>query len=110
MEGLRLLGVCVEAAQRISKREDTDVLVKRADGVLLIYIDGEEQEVPWLASPMPATAPGQPATMLDMSPTEIQLGRWHKDLERFIPSRTMSVEDFLQLAEMQGRTAKFGGR
>ena len=105
MDGLRLFGNCDDAARYFSKHEPADVVVICADGSKHVYIEGEDREIPWLAAPMPLQPLGQPVTSLDMTPVEVQLGRWSDEAENFIHSRTMSVEDFLNLAGLSKRTA-----
>jgi len=108
MDGLRLFGICDEAAQYFSKHEPADVYVICADGSSHVYIKGDEREVPWLGSPMPLMPLGQEASSLDMTPNEVQLGRWSdgtgNEIEGFTPTKTMSVEDFLSLAALIKRT------
>jgi hypothetical protein len=109
MDGLRLFGLCGEAAQNYSRHESVDVLVIRADGSGHVYINGNEREIPWLGAPMPLKPLGHEASFPDMTPTEVQLGRWsdgtNDEIEGFIPSQTMSVADFLSLAALINRTA-----
>jgi hypothetical protein len=104
MDGLRLFGVCDEAAQYYSKHQSADVLVICADGSGHVYIKGNGREIPWLGAPMPVKPLGQEVSSLDMTPNEVQLGRWTDETEDFIPSKTMSVADFLSLARLIKRT------
>ena len=109
MDGLRLFGICDEAAQYCSKHMSVDVSVICADGSDQVYIKGSNREIPWLGAPMPVKPLGQEVSSLDMTPNEVQLGRWTDETgdepEGFIPSKTMSVADFLSLSALIKRTA-----
>jgi hypothetical protein len=102
MNDLRLLGAVEEAALRVSLESDIDVAVSPADGSTSIYMQGKDATPPWLAAAAPEKRQAQPVAYADMTPVRIQFGRWHEELEKFIPSRTLTVSDFLSLH----RTAK----
>jgi hypothetical protein len=104
MDGLRLFGICDEAAQSYSRHASVDVLVICADGSGHVYVNGSCHEIPWLAAPMPLMPLGQEAFSLDQTPNEVQLGKWSDESDGFIPGRTMSVEEFLSLAALIKRT------
>lgn len=97
MNDLRLAGDVVDAAQYISTHGETDIEVLFADGSRVLYIKGKGEDVTpvWLSSPMPEMQPGRPASHLDMTPTQIRLGRWHSEAEKFIASNSFSVQEFL---------------
>lgn len=97
MNDLRLAGDVVDAAQYISRHGQTDIEVLFADGSRVLYIKGEDVTPVWLSSPMPEMQPGRPPSHLDMTPTQIRLGRWQTEAEKFVASNSFSVEDFLDL-------------
>jgi|SRR5215470_11746550 len=97
MGGLRLLEEVEAAARNFSLNENTDVAISRADGSTTVYINGQDATPPWLAGPTPEKMQGQPVTYANLTPTQVQLGHWHEELEQFIPSGTMTVEEFLSL-------------
>ena len=97
MNDLRLAGDVVDAAQYISTHGETDIEVLFAAGSRVLYIKGEDVTPVWLSSPMPEMQPGRPASHLDMTPTQIRLGRWHSEAEKFIASNSFSVQEFLDL-------------
>ena len=98
MEGFRLLEKCEEAARAFSKRESLDVLVVCENDSKYLYIDGEERMIPWLAGSMPLRPHGEQVPYMDLRPVQVQSGHWSDEGEKFVPSRLMSVEEFLSLA------------
>ncbi len=97
MSNLRLADEVINAAKHISAHEETDVEVLLADGSRLLYVEGEDATPVWWAAPMPQMQPGQSPSYLDMTPKEVRLGRWHDEAEEFISSRSLSIEEFLEL-------------
>ena len=97
MNDLRLADEVLKAAEYVSLHEDTDVAVLRVDGPVSIYVKGEDITPVWLASAMPQMKQGQPASYLDMTPTGVRFGRWQTEGDNFVASRSLSVEQFLEL-------------
>jgi hypothetical protein len=84
------------AADFVSAHEDIDVEITSADGSRVLYVDGKEIAPVWLAAPMPLMEPGQPASQLDITPTQVRLGRWHSEAGEFVSSgNDLSIPSFL---------------
>jgi hypothetical protein len=98
MKGLKLFAICDKAARNYSKTASLDVLVVCESGSKFLYLDGEEREIPWFGSAMPLHSQGQKVPELELSPVGVQSGHWSDEAENFIASRTMTVEEFLTLA------------
>jgi hypothetical protein len=99
MSDLHLADEVMNAAKKVSTQESIDVEVLCADGSRNLYVKGEDVTPVWWAAPMPQMEHGQSPSHLDMTPTKVRLGHWHKEAEEFIPSRSMSVSGFLDLAK-----------
>jgi len=87
----------MDAAKYISANEDADVEVLPFSGASSLYVKGEGVEMPvWYSAPMPVLQPGQAAGNLDMTPLQVRLERWHEEAGQFIPSNSLSVQEFLE--------------
>ena len=106
MYDLRYAGEIRTAAEYVSKHEGTAVEVLSADGSATVYIGGEERLTPLGAAPMPQVQPAEAIPYMDLTPVEVRLGQWHEELERFIPSRTMSPQEFIELYELAIKHAR----
>jgi hypothetical protein len=97
MSDLRLADEVIQAAEYISSHEETDVEVLWGDGSHFLYIKGDDETPIRWAAPMPQMEPGKAPSYLDLTPKQIRLGRWHEEVGEFIPSNSLSVENFLEL-------------
>jgi hypothetical protein len=95
MADLRLADEVFNAAKHISLHEEADVEVSLADGSRLLFVKGEDLTPTWWATAMPRMQPGQPPSELDLTPTKVRLGRWHREAEEFISSRALLIPEFL---------------
>jgi hypothetical protein len=98
----------MNAAKYISMHEETDVEVVSADGSRSLHVKGEEVAPVWLATPMPQMQSGQSPAYLDMTPTKVRLGRWHREAGEFISSGSFSVSEFLDLYRRSLRLTRSG--
>jgi hypothetical protein len=108
MDGIRLFGKCEEAARNYSKRDSIDVPIICGNGSAYLYIDGRAREIPWPAVPMPARPQGEQVSYVELNPVEVRFGDWSREDETFVPTRKMSVDEFLNLAALTRRSASAG--
>lgn len=97
MSNLRLADEVIKAAKYVTAHEDIDVEVLCADGSRTLYVKGDERDPVWMAAPMPQMQPGQSASELCLTPTQIRLGHWHEESGKFISSNTFSAQQFLEI-------------
>lgn len=97
MDGLKLLAKCKDAARKYSKTKSVDVLVVCEAGTEFLFVNGDEPDLPWLGGSMPARQHGAQVAYTDFRPVQIQLGQWSDAVGKFIPSRSMTPDEFLTL-------------